>query len=179
MTETPSHPEGSEERGGPVPLGQALSEFAARLGEYEAHVAGLVAEHGWALQGVVGDAPAEVFTYTVGMTNRGLPELWLGTLAPTSQGGLIVNTLAARHLEVPLAPGSRVGGEDFNVEFLVRGPVDYRASESFMAGRLGGLPDGQVPAVLQILWPDDEGRYPGDDGYDDERFPQLVLPLAP
>lgn len=147
----------------------------ARVEAYLGESARILAEHGWMVQSVFGTRPDAGFAYTVGLTGAGLPELWLGTLAP-EQAAVILNTAAAQQLDraVAFQPG-RLDLE-FSVEFRVHGPVDPDAAQVGMARQMHPLSD---VAVLQLLWPDESGLFPDEDGYDMSRFPQRVLPLAP
>lgn len=140
----------------------------AAMDAYLGRVAALIDEHGVMLQAVFGDSVADAFTYTVGLTGRGLPELWLGTLAP-EQAGPILNAAAK---QTALEPGPLDLG--FSVPFRIRGPVDVDEAAVGVARQMHPLSD---VVVLQVLWPDEAGLFPDEPGYD-ERFPQRVLPLA-
>lgn len=139
-------------------------------------LAEMVERSGWALQGVFGDTVESVFTYTVGMTERGLPELWIGSLDP-SQGGAILNDLGRLHVarEGGLQPGEPVDAE-WNVPFRLRGPVDPRAGTALAAF---GMYGEEAVTMLQVLWADGSGRFPDEDGYAHDVFPQRLLPLLP
>ena len=151
------------------------------LGEYVARMAEIIAEKGWAVQAVGAATAPESFCYTVGLAQRGLPELWLGTLAPAQAGG-ILNAVAQAAIDgaVVLLPGAIVDVA-YSTPFRLRGPVDPEAAEAFVALRLqGDLPGipGVPVRVLQVLWPDQEGLFPDDPGYDQARFPQRLLEVT-
>lgn len=139
-----------------------------------AHVRSLIKAHGWAVQGVFdNDDPAKNFAYTVGLTEAGLPELWVATLSPVQGGALLnatVKTVLERFADV-------VSEGELDVEWSVpvrlRGPVSAEEAEANAATAL--YPHPRVVSVMQVLWPDTEGRFPGDDGYDEVGFPQRVL----
>lgn len=141
---------------------------------YLQQVVDLIDKHGWAVQGVFGQDHAwEAFSYTVGLTAEGLPELWIGSLGPT-QSTPILNALAERLVTERALPADEPVDVGYSVPFRIRGPVEYSAAEAFVAGRL--YDDANV-TVLQVLFPDAAGVFPDEDGYDNARFPQRVLPL--
>lgn len=120
----------------------------------------LIDAHGWAVIGVfptcAEDGPP--FSYTVGLTDRGLPELAIYGLPPQTAGGVL--NVAARHAvdngELPCGQpitGLLAGGlpvvavamEDTDDLTTVRGLY------------------GVVLAAQQIVWPDSQGRMPWED----------------
>jgi hypothetical protein len=142
-------------------------EMLGRLAE-------MVSRSGWALQGVFGDTVESVFTYTVGLTEAGLPELWAGSLDPR-QAGQFLNVLARRALDLGGLPVGEPVDAGFNVPFRLRGPVQPRAGEAFAAFQMYGE---DAVALLQVLWPDAADKYPDEWGYDHAGFPQRLLPLV-
>ncbi len=134
-------------------------------------LANLISAHGWALQGVFGDTPDSMFTYTVGLTEKGLPELWLGTLSPR-QAGPILNDLARLSISRDGLPVGEPLDIEWSVPFRLRGPVTIDDSEAFAAKAMYGE---EAVTVLQGLWADSQGRSPDEDGYDALRFPQRLV----
>lgn len=146
----------------------------AQMDAYLASVAAQIDEHGWMLQAVFGDEPGSGFTYTVGLTARDLPELWLGTLTPQQAGGVL--NAAARMLidgDLPLEAGEVDLG--FSVPFRLRGPVDTAEAHVGVASQMHPL---SLVTVWQVLWPDAAGRWPDEPEYDAAGMPQRVLGLA-
>lgn len=140
--------------------------------EYLASVAAKVREFGWAVQGVLDDdAP---FAYTVGLASRDLPELWIGGM-PHRQAQALLNDLASVAVdEGGYVDGAEVRGRaDWSVPLRLRGPVSPDAAQ---VGVARALQPGRDVTVFQVLWPDTDGRYPGDDGYNTLGFPQPLLP---
>lgn len=143
-------------------------EMLGRLAE-------MVTRSGWALQGVFGSTVDDVFTYTVGMTERGLPELWLGSLNP-NQAGPILNDLGRLHTARPGGlPYDEPIDAEYSIPFRLRGPVQPRAAQVFAAF---GMYGEQVVTLAQVLWADSAGRFPDEAGYDAVAFPQRLLPLV-
>jgi hypothetical protein len=143
--------------------------------EYLDGLRATIAKHGWAVQGVFAAEGQEggSFSYTVGMTEAGLPELWVDSLDPRMAAG-ILNAVG----QVQCSRGVALDGEvdaGYSVPFRVRGPVDNEAAEAFTA--LAMYPHPQIVEVRQVLFPDAAGRFPDEDGYDAEALPQRVLPL--
>lgn len=153
-----------------------------RIGEFLASVAERVREHGWIVQGVVGEEPSETFGYTVGLHAKGLPELWIGTLNPTTQGADVLNDIAAAAVGgLPLEVGL-VGrtAADWQMPLRLVGPVDLDDAGVNVAKVFAREDSNDEPLqVLQVLWPDADGRFPDEDGYDHDAFPQRVLAPEP
>lgn len=153
--------------------------FLDEAATYEQKLQALIDEHGWACQNVFppdGGGPEDSFTYTVGLTRKDLPELWLGTLAP-NQASMILNAVARHTVDHgPVEPGT-LALEDWSVPFRIHGPCDVDSAEAFLARRMhADLPTEVL--IMQVLWPDEAGRFPGEADYDETKFPQRLLPLA-
>lgn len=121
------------------------------------------------------DDPPDVaaFAYTVGLSARGHPEL-LATGLPPQAGHGLLNELAGR---------VHADARRFQHGELVSNPAGDQAVVIIDA-----QPSGEIfpalafkrygPArvrVQQVLWPDEQGRFPGERGYAVERFPQPLL----
>jgi hypothetical protein len=144
--------------------------------EMDTRMQGYIDQYGWGVQGVFGEKPEEMFHYTVGLHGKGLPELWVGTLAP-SQAQPLLNQIARLLVDAGEPPADdQTIDVGWSIAFRLRGPVDFTASEAFTARRLAG----EEPLVMQVLWPDSEGRWPdkASAAYDSGHYPQRVLPLV-
>jgi predicted Abi (CAAX) family protease len=98
----------------------------AMLQRYLAAVRERIREHGWVIQGVVDPADgaaAEPMAYTVGLTDAGLPELWL-PVAPLERGAVILNRLARQSLAEELVPGKPYQVEGLPGDVFTVQPVD-------------------------------------------------------
>jgi hypothetical protein len=137
-----------------------LQKYADRIDRY-----------GWAVVGVSGlpEEPWSTFAYSVGLTRIGAPELILFGLCPHT-GARILNVLAGRVLsgevlvdgdEVPppstIGPPIRLGAV----------PVDVVDDYLLIAHRFYPAEPFGVRA-LQVIWPDDEGRWPWEPTVDPE-----------
>jgi hypothetical protein len=110
-----------------------------------------VQENGWVVQFVQDRTP---FAYTIGLHERGLPEL-LVTGMPRERANLVLNTVAEYLLDggKPV-PGERmlIGGELLLDFVQVQHPVAHlKFAFSFYGPDL---------RALQLVWPDDQGHRP-------------------
>mgnify|MGYP000898506991 CR=1 FL=1 len=117
----------------------------------------MIDQHGWAVVGVfpTGQDEGVAFSYTVGLTDKGLPELAIYGLDPTT-GGAILNRVAQRMIDHgELRGGERIEGElahDLPLAVIDMGETgDLSAVRRFY---------GAVLAARQIVWPDKQGRMP-------------------
>lgn len=123
------------------------------------HVREVIAEHGWAVQGVFPTTADELwFSYTVGLTEAalGLPELAVSGL-PGEQGQQVLNLVAQRHVKDRLRVGDTVEGV-VSVPLRV---IDAMRAPVGIARRMYR----SRPIVLQLVWPDDNEQWPGSPFY--------------
>lgn len=87
-------------------------------GVYMQRLLDIIGRHGWLVQYVGPDREADRFGfgYTIGLTDAGLPELYVVATAP-ADCARILNSLARRSLAAELQPGTGydVDGEMFGV----------------------------------------------------------------
>ncbi|WP_099020827.1 DUF4262 domain-containing protein [Mycolicibacterium palauense] len=120
----------------------------------------LIDTHGWAVIGVfptsAEDGPP--FSYTVGLTDRGLPELAIYGLPPHTAHG-VLNAAARKaldHGQLPCGePLSEVLAGGLTVVALTMDDTDDLTTVRALYGA--------VLAAQQILWPDAHGRMPWQD----------------
>jgi len=116
-----------------------------------------IIEHGWAVVAVGEGDDSAAFAYTVGLHDKGLPELFISALPP-SVAQPVLNDAARRHLETPLVPGEPVfdlivGYEMVAIEMDDNGPLYVaRALESIDV------------RALQLVYPDAQRRFPWEEG---------------
>lgn len=134
-----------------------------------------IAQHGVHLQGVFAgrdELPGFLpFIYTIGMAERGLPELLVVGKFPTKQVGALLNMLCEEMREKKEAPTplKPMGGR-FPLKCVWasgRAKTDY----TIQAGRHLGH---EEYAVMQVILCDFQGRYPGEPGCD----PLFEVPLV-
>ncbi|RZS86879.1 uncharacterized protein DUF4262 [Motilibacter rhizosphaerae] len=128
---------------------------------------GLIDEHGWALQGVEGEGKRPPFTYTVGLTRRGLPELCI-TGIEGERSAPYLNE-AARELVSggEIRPGGSVHvlGMHFEVVEMAYAPAHLNTAVNLYGDTITGW---------QLVWPDRHGRWPWDEQWA-ERWAQPLL----
>lgn len=127
---------------------------------------------GWSFIGVfaaVGDDPVPPFGYTVGLRGLDHPELLItgvgAAMGHAILGGLVDRVKVGEEFE---------DGQEVD-QVLVGYKVRMRAvpAPGYPLNMARAYYDSDVPA-LQVVWPDVEHRFPGDDGYDDS----VAQPLA-
>ena len=122
-----------------------------------------IARCGWMVQAVSGRPR---LAYTVGLTERGQPELVVTGLAPLRATALL-NRMAT--LPVPsLLPGSHVTLDDRMLEVV---ELPHPEAHLFTAASLYG-PDLQA---LQLVWADERGHWPWCRSHRGSRGGQPVL----
>jgi hypothetical protein len=111
-----------------------------------------VKENGWTVQFVQHDRMP--FAYTIGLHERGLPEL-LVTGMPPERANLVLNTVAQYLLKGGRpVPGERmlIGGELLLDFVQVQHPIAHlKFAVSIYGAEL---------RALQVVWPDDQGHGP-------------------
>ncbi|MFN6548182.1 DUF4262 domain-containing protein [Mycolicibacterium nivoides] len=117
----------------------------------------MIDHHGWAVIGVFPTTPTDgaPFSYTVGLTDRGLPELAVYGLQPRAAGG-VLNTVARHAIDGgELAPGQRITG-------LLAGGLPLTVIEMTDTTDMTSVRElyGAVLAAQQVIWPDADGRMP-------------------
>jgi hypothetical protein len=112
------------------------------------------------------------FAYTVGLTEKGHPELALVAL-DDRLSGMILNALGEAAVDgAHLEAGQRLEGligNDLSLQVL-------ECPDPLRANLFSAYVDGDPPAALQIVWPDAQGRFPGEPGFDPEMDGMQVMP---
>lgn len=126
------------------------------LAAYLRDVRNVVAKHGWMVQGVaprVGDTGVS-FAYTVGLTAAGHPELIIVGLPVEIAYDLLENA-AQRATDTTINAGDTLDG-------IATAPLRVAAVDDLGPVSVARqLYPGRVK-LLQLLWPDKDGAYPGD-----------------
>lgn len=137
--------------------------------QYLKQIRKMIHEYGWFVQGVfpTGSDRDPEFAYTIGLTEAGLPELLIAGTMRTNVLHQLVNAAAVRHVKDELVAGQTVD-DIANVVFQVRecgpdAPVQQAHNYYGDPHRLTGK-----VRVLQLVWPDERGVYPGTFLWTDE-----------
>jgi hypothetical protein len=137
---------------------------------YLREVERVIGEHGWAVQGVFATPTTPSHSYTIGLARRfGHPELAFeglpGDVAQTllndvalrvERGKVVEHGAVFTDLATMAVRAVRVEqGLEFGIE-SGRFPIAWQVEAKELAAH----------GVIQLVYPDPEGRFPWDDGYD-------------
>lgn len=153
-----------------------------RMLAYDVQMAELIKEHGWACQGVFAtvEEPAPSFVYTVGLSciRQGYaawvdappgagffdhPELFIVGLDP-HVGTSFLNDLGTRVKDGATLAAGDVFDDIANLPLRLIS-IDSQMAEMNFANAYFATPARAVDA-LQVCWPDTQGRFPWENGYD-------------
>jgi hypothetical protein len=130
----------------------------------------MIDRYGWAVQGVQRSALHAPFSYTVGLTLRGLPELVV-TGRGAVASAIVLNDAARLLVDRAAAPEPgallAVGGGQLEVVSL-----PHPEAHLFVATGLFGE---DVVSALQLVWADAQQRWPWDARHGGGRGGQPVL----
>lgn len=148
-----------------------------RFAEVDRQLEANIEKFGWTFMGVFGteDQPITNFVYTIGLTEKGMPEVFVsGNFAPQSMQS-IAGTVAQEFADHALAGTEPELGER---EDLFNLKVELRVVHDTDKCNIARKFYGDRVRVVQVIWSDKEGRLPGEEGYDFEKFPQEILPAV-
>ena len=129
----------------------------------------MIDRFGWAVQAVGGSRVHAPFSYTVGLTRRGLPELMM-TGKQAVEAAQVLNDCARRLThDRPPDPGELVQIHDRWFEVV---GLPHPEAHLFVATGLYGEADVRA---LQLVWADERGRWPWQVGHRGGRGGQPVL----
>ena len=147
------------------------TKMQALLGQIEEHIS----SHGRAVISVMGDpgnARGYPYAYSIGHADKGNPELMLTSLGGETATYLV--NAAAKALEErgwTADPDERIALERVSIRILPADGFETEAGEARSRAEEKGIEDLRF---LQILWPDTEGRFPDEQDYDHDTFPQPI-----
>lgn len=127
---------------------------------YLDHVRDVIASSRWAVQAVEADVP---FAYTVGLAQRGLPELVIAGLPPKLCMRFL-NRLAEQMVDegLRLEEGAKLDKVAQDLPVKVH-EVDHDVAREVL--RVAWALYGPVKA-WQLFWPDSKGLFEGEEGFD-------------
>lgn len=137
--------------------------------DYLEFMRGLIDRYGWAVQVVERDRIHPPWAYTVGLTERGQPELVV-TGMPLGRAGELLNDMAAHVLhDAAPPPGEQIP--------LRGGPLVEIVTVAEPSAHLVIAVDFYGPGIraLQFVHADDRGHWPWETGYRGVRGGQPVL----
>lgn len=128
-----------------------------------------VLKHGWAVQYVESDRTP--YAYTIGLHDRGVPELLVSGLPP-QRAGRLLNSMARDTVRGnPFTPGQQISVPTGPLIEIVE--VQHPDAHMDWAVAFGG-PELRAP---QLVWADGRGCWPWAVGFGDGRRRQPVLGL--
>lgn len=148
---------------------------ADAIARYQAKIDGLIAKNGWAVQSVLADFP--MFSYTIGLTLKSLPEIIVMGLPPDHAVG-VLNIVARRLIAGEAKVNERLrdvleGGND---PVLMEAVLSEERQE-FVLGAI--LRYGDRVKALQLVLPDGNNRLPWDPEFDQRWKRTQVLLTTP
>lgn len=131
----------------------------------------MIEQHGFMYQAVFagGNDDQPGFIYTIGLTERGLPEfIFIGGSHPQASGyisGAIETAMAGGTVEPGLV-APQTGINPYMVPMWVLAADHRLHTHAFgVASRLERVGSTATPRLLQIVMPDLSGRFPWEEGY--------------
>ncbi|MEU4818254.1 DUF4262 domain-containing protein [Micromonospora aurantiaca] len=136
----------------------------------------IIATIGWAVTYVLptddGTVTTAPFAYTVGLTAHGYPELITAGLPPEVAHGLL-NDLARRVYDTAerFTHGQRLSDVIAGYDAII---IDGPPTDELLPGLAISRYGRDRVRLQQMVWPDQQGRFPWDNGY---RFDPRTQPL--
>lgn len=143
-----------------------------------------IERHGFTVISFPIDDGDAILSHTIGLAQRGWPEMILSSLCPnkavmifhelvkklsadkqTPSAGMIVTE--ALNFPIKIQPVSAYNRAQYLKIATLRARV--RCYEPVASSFIDCIP------AVQVVWPDESGKYPGDKGYDESNFPQQLL----
>jgi hypothetical protein len=123
-----------------------------------------IASHGLHIQHVMGSEESPPFTYTIGMTNIGAPELIVFGLPPEVVHGAIMEYFNQLRMCHRPKDGATIQGI-WDVTMLLETVESDEAAAYTVQANAFFEDKGKTPAYKQMLWPDENGKYPHQRGF--------------
>lgn len=158
-------------------------ELMRRIAQIRASFGGLIDKHGFAIMGIT-----DGHVYSVGLANKALPDLIITLPVPHNVGaefikgvkehwersGYSLNPLTLdfdqMSVKLQLRPLERT--EQLLDSLVLQNEIFYQEYPSYYKERVG------CPDYVQLVLSDHEGRFPDEEGYESETFPQTLLEMA-
>lgn len=136
-------------------------------------------KYGFSTFSVFADEDFPTFSYTVGLTGHGLPELVIVGIPPRDAQHILLEAAQRQVDRAAFVIGERIA-EIFPGFSVLSGDVSPQWARR-LCNLAQVIADGPVRA-LQLIWPDEKGLFPGEQGYNDrylEIQPLLSADPAP
>lgn len=134
----------------------------ALLGE---QITALIETAGFAMLPVFAAEPDGIpFCYTIGMTGLGLPEILVALLDSATAFDLL-RSAVSRHRDQAFSPGESWVLDQTDPPVLLKAVALPRGTPCLGTAYRYYQGTGHAVTGIQLILPDDDGRYPGDPGY--------------
>ena len=133
--------------------------------DYWDQILAAVEERGWVLTHVLGTATTPPYSYTIGLSKVGKPDLVMKGIG-SQYSDQILSAIASR-----IHSGSLTGFDGERVEKASSSPLILKsvphAMKDFYLGALRFAQANQLTlSILQVAWPDESGKFQWEDGFD-------------
>ena len=143
----------------------ALDTPASALDEHEQNFVADVREHGWFRTAVSGDNTSPIFSFTTGFwLNADHPELLLFSMKGETAHDIFWDLYRDAKADRPLIIGARTPDVFSNAPAYAF-PVAKRFYAEYLGWSRWFYGNDNFPC-LQIVWPDREGTFPWETGFD-------------
>mgnify|MGYP003467356498 CR=1 FL=1 len=143
------------------------SEIARRI---RAMITSNIASAGLHIQHVMGSEESPPFSYTIGMTNIGAPELIVFGLPPQAVHGAIMEYFNELRMCHRPKDGHRIQ-DLWSVTMLLESVENNEAAVYTVQADAYFEDKGKKPTYKQMLWPDQNGKYPHQRGFNPDYKP--------
>lgn len=139
-----------------------------------ARIDGFIRDIGHAVITIAPDENGDTRSYTVGLAENGWPELVLSNLG--MQGQTILNAVVTwlRSKERRPTHGLLIT-QAMSVPLRLRRIDNVEGLARVASERLKRTGSALPFELMQVMWPDEQGRFADERGYDERRLPQHVL----
>ena len=136
-------------------------------------------DHGLTVQAVGGDSDTLPFAYTAGLGAHDHPELMVLSLPPQTAHA-ILNDLGRRVITgTILRPGDRLDGILHGYQIGIAGQLSAKASNDYPISIAKALLPHSTTGVFQVVYPDADHRFPGEDRYTLNEAQPLLTDVQP
>lgn len=153
-------------------------EIARRRRKFMQEQGAIIDRVGWMVLGVfpTADDPDDTspFAYTVGLTAHGYPELVIAGCLDVRIMHELLNNLADRVYDTAarFTHGQRLADVIHGLPTVI---VDGPLNDTLWPGSAVARYGRDKVRLQQLVWPDPQGRFPWEDGYDLDKYRQPLI----
>lgn len=150
---------------------QSNAQTIAWLDQDDERTAQTIRTHGASIQYVGGGPEVASFAYTIGLFGIGHPELLVFSAPPPVAGGLLNEVVRRVREGENLVPGQLLEFDEWNHRVTVEA-VPNPGEIVFAANRFAQRPPEASVPVFQLTYDDLNGRFPWEEGYQNQAWLQ-------